>query len=65
MDAMRARRMSVDPEMILPVLEAREEYLAAAYAEVERGYGGMDRYIRDGLGVDPATADRLRASLLE
>jgi protein-tyrosine phosphatase len=65
MNAMRARGMRVEPEVLLPVLEAREEYLSAAYAEVEREFGGMAGYLRDGLGIDDAIPARLREVLLE
>ncbi|MCW2637993.1 MAG: hypothetical protein JWP76_299 [Dactylosporangium sp.] len=64
MNAMRAKGRMVHPEVLLPLFEARLEYLTAAYGEVERGYGDMDRYVRDGLGVDDETADRLRELLL-
>ena len=54
-----------DPTLLLPLLEARLEYLDEAFAEVDRGYGGMDSYLRDGLGLDGATIEALRANLLE
>jgi protein-tyrosine phosphatase len=65
MNAMRARGMRVEPEVLLPVLEAREEYLSAAYAAVEREYGGLTAYLRDGLDVDDGVATALRQALLE
>lgn len=39
-------------------------WLDAAYAQVDRLYGGMDTYVREGLGVDQDTIDSLRAKLL-
>ncbi|GAA4489970.1 tyrosine/lipid phosphatase LipA [Rhodococcus olei] len=39
-------------------------WLNAAFAQVDRLYGGMDAYVRDGLGVDQATIDTLRSTLL-
>ena len=39
-------------------------WLDAAYAQVDRLYGGMDTYVREGLGVDQGTVDSLRAKLL-
>ena len=39
-------------------------WLNAAYDQVDRLYGGMDAYVRDGLGVDQATVDALRTKLL-
>jgi protein-tyrosine phosphatase len=64
MNAMRANGRVAHPEVLLPLFEARLEYLTAAYGEVKRGYGDMDRYVRDGLDVDDETADTLRQLLL-
>ncbi|HZN18351.1 MAG TPA: tyrosine-protein phosphatase [Micromonosporaceae bacterium] len=63
--AMRERRPELDEDAIRPVLEARTDYLDAAYAEVDRVYGGFDAYLREGLGMDEALCQALRANLLE
>ncbi|GAB2544479.1 hypothetical protein GCM10027167_56560 [Nocardia heshunensis] len=39
-------------------------WLEAAFGEVDRLYGSVDTYVRDGLGLDQATIDALRAKLL-
>ena len=39
-------------------------WLNAAFAQVDRLYGGMDAYVRDGLDINQATIDALRAKLL-
>ncbi|MFD6352361.1 tyrosine-protein phosphatase [Nocardia tengchongensis] len=39
-------------------------WLEAAFNEVDRIYGSFDKYVRDGLGLDQATIDALRAKLL-
>jgi len=65
MDAMRARGMAADPDILLPVFEARPEYLSAAYAQVDREFGGVAGYLRDGLGIDETALAALRATLLE
>jgi protein-tyrosine phosphatase len=65
MEAMRAKGRIVDPERVLPVFEARREYLMAAYAEADRRYGGMDGYITDGLGITGDVADAIRKTLLD
>ena len=54
-----------DPTLLLPLLEARLEYLDQAFAEVDRIHGGMAGYLRDGLDIDQARLDALRANLLE
>lgn len=53
-----------DPGALVPLLEARREYLEAAFAEAERAYGGIDGYLREGLGLDEATLAALRTNLL-
>ncbi|MFE3190761.1 tyrosine-protein phosphatase [Nocardia sp. NPDC059240] len=39
-------------------------WLEAAFGEVDRLYGSVDIYVRDGLGLDQATIDALRAKFL-
>lgn len=57
-------RPGFDMAVALPVLQARREYLDAAYAEVDLRYGSLDAYLRDGLGLDGAVLDAVRASML-
>ena len=52
------------PEILLPLLEVRLEYLEAAFLEADRSYGGMDGYLRDGLGLTEDDLERLRAVML-
>jgi protein-tyrosine phosphatase len=61
--AMRRRGGEADPELIEPVLDARPEYLAAAYDEVEARYGGFVNYLRDGLGLGEDDLRQLRSLL--
>ena len=65
MNAMRVRGRDVDPERLLPVFEAREEYLRAAYDEADRRYGGVAGYVRDGLGVSDDVVETIRRALRE
>jgi protein-tyrosine phosphatase len=53
-----------DPSVLVPLLEARQEYLDAAFDEADRRFGGMDGYLRDGLAVDDPTMTALRTHLL-
>jgi protein-tyrosine phosphatase len=64
LDAMRARGRYVDAEELAPVFEAREEYLAAAYAGVAERFGDMAGYLRTGLGLATGEIDRLGELLL-
>ncbi len=49
-----------DPELFRPILDVRPSYLEASIDEVRRGYGTIERYFDDGLGVDERTRDALR-----
>ncbi len=60
----RLRGRVDDPAVVLPLLEAREEYLMAALAEVTREYADLDGYLRRGLDLDDATLAALRTNLL-
>lgn len=46
------------------LVEAREEYLLAAWDEAEKLYGSMDAFLEQGLGVDASMRDKLRARYL-
>ena len=51
-------------EVFEPTLVADLEYLHAAYAAAEQRYGDRAAYLREGLGLDEATLERLRTRLL-
>ncbi|MET9607730.1 tyrosine-protein phosphatase [Streptomyces sp. NPDC006512] len=63
-DAAEARSPEV-MELLAPLFDARAEYLEAAYATIEEEWGGVDRYLAEGLGLAPETLFRLRERLLE
>ena len=65
LDLLVARRPEVDLDAVRPMLEAREEYLDAAYGEVRRLFGSFGAYLRDGLGLDDELLAALRDNLLE
>ncbi|MFI6643717.1 tyrosine-protein phosphatase [Streptomyces sp. NPDC050504] len=54
-----------NPDLIIPLQEVRDEYLAGALAEVERLYGGFGGYLTKGLGLEPQVLVALRAKLVE
>ncbi len=47
------------------LVEAREDYITAAFDEAEKLFGSMEAFLKDGLGVDKAMVDRFRARYLE
>ncbi|MDE8344917.1 MAG: tyrosine-protein phosphatase [Acidocella sp.] len=49
---------------VKPLVEARPEYLAASFAEIEGTYGGMDAYISQHIGLDETAIANLREALL-
>lgn len=54
-----------DPDLLLPVLGVRAEYLDAALEEMHTRFGGVDAYFRNGLGIDDATRRALREAFVE
>ncbi|WKV70905.1 tyrosine-protein phosphatase [Streptomyces sp. PCS3-D2] len=51
-------------ELLAPLFDARAEYLMAAFDTIDEVWGGVDRYLAEGLGLTPETLDRLRDRLL-
>ncbi|MFI1281738.1 tyrosine-protein phosphatase [Streptomyces sp. NBC_01310] len=51
-------------ELLAPLFDARAEYLLAAFDTIDTLWGGVDRYLAEGLGLEPETLDRLRDRLL-
>jgi protein-tyrosine phosphatase len=66
--AVRARLESSgymqNAELLKPIQDVRPEYLEAALDEVRREYGSVERYLREGLGIDGRTRALLRHHLL-
>lgn len=62
---MAERRPGLDVEAVRPVLEVRDEYLDAAFAEIAERFGDLDGYLRAGLGLDDGVVAALRDNLLE
>jgi protein-tyrosine phosphatase len=58
-------RLGVSSERFLPLFEARQEYLLAAFDQIHQDYATVDAYIRQGLGISEEERRSLRALLLE
>ena len=54
-----------DAQVFQALIEARREYLQAAFDEMVREYGSIEAYIRHGLGVSQAQQRRLQRQFLE
>lgn len=52
-------------ESILPVLEVHEDYLERALRVIVEGYGSVEEYLAQALGVGPAELEALRDRYLE
>lgn len=61
---MAALKGRIDPALLEPLLGVRPEYLQAGFDAVDKDYGSMDRYVRDGLGLSDATIQALRSEFL-
>ena len=53
-----------DPDLLLPVVGVRPEYLNAALEEMRSRFGTIAGYFTDGLGMDAAAQDALRSALV-
>ena len=49
---------------MLPLVEVKEEYLQAAFDEVQKTYGSFNAYIKDGLGLSEQTIAALKNNFL-
>ncbi|MCX4747941.1 tyrosine-protein phosphatase [Kitasatospora sp. NBC_01287] len=63
-DSFGTRGLMADPSLLLPLFRADRDYLAAAFAEVETGWGDFQAFWRDGLGLEEAVLAGLRKNLL-
>lgn len=54
-----------DPDVLLPVLGVRAEYLDTALHEMRSRFGGIAGYFADGLGIDAAGQQALREAFIE
>ena len=52
-----------DPELLVPILGVRREYLQMAIDEMTGRYGTIEGYFTEGLGLGPDTQDVLRTTL--
>ncbi|MBO0899072.1 tyrosine-protein phosphatase [Cellulomonas sp. zg-ZUI222] len=52
-----------DPELLVPLLEVREDYLDAAFGAVAEHFGSFGGYLRDGLGLTDTEVAAMRERL--
>ena len=50
----------IDPDLFVPVFDVRPAYLEAALDEMRAGYGTVEAYLAEGLGVDGAVQRELQ-----
>ena len=54
------------PDEVRQVLASvQPSFLAAAFQTIDAGYGDLDKYLQDGLGIGPAERASLQARYLE
>lgn len=54
-----------EPDLLLPVLGVREEYLDTALDVMRCRFGGIEGYFADGLGIDATAQQALHAAFVE
>jgi protein-tyrosine phosphatase len=64
LDGLVAQGLVTDRALWEPILGVQREFLDAAFDQVQTSYGSFDRFLSDGLGIDGATLDALKAKLL-
>jgi protein-tyrosine phosphatase len=60
-----ASRHGLTPEVGAVLWRVQPEFLQAAFEAVQAGYGGLEGYLRDGLGLREPERERLRELYLE
>ena len=59
------RSIGGDPDLLKPVVGVQKEYLETAIGEMQKRYKTIDGYFSQGLALNTATIDKLRAKLTE
>jgi protein-tyrosine phosphatase len=62
--AKRSFGHDIDEAAARPLVDARRDYLEAAFEEIENGWGGADAYLRDAVGLTPTMKTQLADLLL-
>jgi protein-tyrosine phosphatase len=57
--------MGVEKEILTAILGVRQEYLEASFQEMHDQFGDIELYFSEGLGIDPAMQEALRAQFVE
>ena len=55
----------VETDAVRPMLEVHEDYLARALASIDEGYGSIERYLAEALGVGAQEQEELRRRYLD
>jgi protein-tyrosine phosphatase len=58
-------RHGLAPELVTVLWQVRPEFLDAAYEVLDQDYGGLEGYLREGLGLGEAEQRRLGELYLE
>ena len=61
---LRRYNLDLPGELVKPVVEARPQYLQAAFDTIDKTYGDFATYLREGLRIDRSAQSELKARLL-
>ncbi|MFE7328592.1 tyrosine-protein phosphatase [Streptomyces sp. NPDC057565] len=64
-EGLRKAGLMENPDLLVPLQEVREDYLAAALDQADHDYGSLHGYLTEGLGLDTPTLAKLRARLVK
>ena len=54
-----------DPDLLLPALGVRKEYLETAFDEMDSRFGSLERYLDERLEIGAETVSSLRGAFIE
>jgi protein-tyrosine phosphatase len=63
--AKRSFGQQIHPDSARPMVDARREYIEAAFEEIEKFWGNPEAYLRDAVGLTAAMQARLKDLLLQ
>jgi protein-tyrosine phosphatase len=62
--AKESYNVALDQAALRPLVDAREDYLETAFAEIRSGWGSVETYLREEAGLTSAARERLQDLLL-
>jgi len=62
--AKRSFNRNIDPDQAVPLVEARPEYIEAAFSQITTDWGSVDQYLTEATGLTQTAREKLQTLLL-